>query len=301
MRILRTLPPNGLILDVRGNGGGYVNFGERILQTLSPSPITPEPFHFMSTPFTLSIAETEDWLTEWAEPLATSLATGAGFSQGFPVTSPASCNDIGQVYQGPVVLITDAFCYSTTDIFAAGFQDHGIGIILGCHDNTGAGGANVWDYELLGQLSVTPNPFKALPGGASMRVAARRSTRVGSRAGVPLEDLGVTPDERYFMTRDDLLNGNTDLIAHAAKLLSKRPRQVLQVEAGGNPPVAQLKVTTSNVDRVDIHVDGRPVASVDVTASQTLIALPKPVAAGRVVANGYRGGELVVSAGMTIP
>ena len=301
VRILLTLPPNGLILDVRGNGGGYVNFGERILQTLSPSPITPEPFHFVSTPFTLSIAQTEDWLTEWAEPLATSLATGSGFSQGFPVTSTESCNDIGQVYQGPVVLVTDAFCYSTTDIFAAGFQDHGIGIILGCHDNTGAGGANVWSYDLLEALSVAPNPFKELPRGASMRVAARRSTRVGSRAGVPLEDLGVTPDERYFMTRDDLLNGNVDLIAHAATLLAARPKQALQVEAVGNPPVTRMKVTSANVDRVDLHVDGRPVASVDVTASLTVIPLPKPVAAARVVAKGYRGDALVVSAGVTIP
>jgi hypothetical protein len=115
VRILGTLPPNGLVLDVRGNGGGYVNFGERILQTLSPHPITPESFHFVATPFTLRLAETESWLAEWAKPLATSLATGAGFSQGFPLTPPAVCNDIGQVYQGPVVLITDAFCYSTTD------------------------------------------------------------------------------------------------------------------------------------------------------------------------------------------
>ena len=301
VRILRTLPPSGLILDVRGNGGGYVNFGERILQTLSPLPITPEPFHFMSTAFTLSIAETENWLTEWAAPLATSLATGAGFSQGFPVTDPESCNDIGQVYQGPVVLVTDAFCYSTTDIFAAGFQDHGVGIILGCHDNTGAGGANVWDYDLLAELSVTPNPFKELPGGASMRVAARRSTRVGSRAGVPLEDLGVTPDERYFMTRDDLMNGNVDLIAHAAALLAARPQQTLRVEAVGGLPVTQMKITAANVDRVDLHVDGRPVASVDVTASPTTIPLPKPVASGRVVAKGYRAGALVVSAGLMIP
>ena len=45
------------------------------------------------------------------------------------------------------MLVTDAFCYSTTDIFAAGFQDHEIGTILGCHDNTGAGGANVWDHD----------------------------------------------------------------------------------------------------------------------------------------------------------
>ena len=118
---------------------------------------------------------------------------------------------------------------------------------------------------------------------------------------MPLEDLGVKPDERYFMTRDDLLNGNVDLIAHAAKLLAARPQQVLRVEAAGGPPVAQLKVTTAQIDRVDIDVDGRPVASVDVTASPTQIPLPKPVAAGRVAAKGYRGGALVASAAMTIP
>ena len=134
-----------------------------------------------------------------------------------------------------------------------------------------------------------------------MRVAARRSTRVGTRAGVPLEDLGVTPDERYFMTRDDLLNGNVDLIAYAAKLLEARPRQTLKVETVGAAPVAQVRVTATKVDRVDLYVDDRPVASVDVTASPAVIALPKPIAAGRILAKGYRGGALAVSARITIP
>ena len=39
-----------------------------------------------------------------------------------------------------MVLVTDARCYSTTDIFCAGFQDHGIGRILGVGAATGAGG-----------------------------------------------------------------------------------------------------------------------------------------------------------------
>ena len=41
------------------------------------------------------------------------------------------CNGIGQVYYGPVVLITDALSYSATDIFAAGFQDNEVGLVLG--------------------------------------------------------------------------------------------------------------------------------------------------------------------------
>ena len=209
VRILRTLPPSGLILDVRGNGGGYINFGERILQTLSPRPITPEPFHFVTSALALRLAATESWLTEWEKPLEMAISTGAGFSQGFPLTDPAQCNDIGQVYQGPVVLITDAFCYSTTDIFAAGFQDHGVGHHpgrpqqhrrrrrqrLGSRRGPAAAGA-----------AAEPVRRTAWRRRAcASRCAARRAS--AARSGVPLEDLGVVPDERYYMTRKDLLEG----------------------------------------------------------------------------------------------
>jgi C-terminal processing protease CtpA/Prc len=300
VRILRTLPSSGLILDVRGNGGGYVNFGERILQTFSPRSIVPEPFHFVTSDLTLRLAGAEAWLKEWEESLEMALSTGAGFSQGFPLTNPFKCNDIGQTYQGPVVLITDALCYSTTDIFAAGFQDHALGTIIGVHGNTGAGGANVWDhFDVLERLGLNPNPFVKLPRGASMRVAARRSTRVGMRSGVPLEDLGVVPDERYFMTRNDLLQRNVDLIARAAKILKSKPTQTLELAAAGKSPFAKVEVRSTNVDRVDLLVDGRPVvASTDIVSSPAAIsiALPKPVTSrDRVEAYGYRKGELVVS------
>ncbi len=101
------------------------------------------------------------------------------------------------------MLITNALIYSTTDIFTAGFKDHGIGLILGTDPNTGAGGANVWNYSDI-QESL-PDLFKKLPKGTSMRVAIRRSTRVGEMSGMPLEDLGVIPDAPvYKMTRNDV-------------------------------------------------------------------------------------------------
>lgn len=298
VRILASLPADGLILDVRGNGGGYINFGERILQTLTPRQITPEPFHFATSALTIRIAQSVPWLSQWAQPLLTALATGAGFSQGFPLTEPEKCNDIGQVYQGPVVLVTDAFCYSTTDIFAAGFQDHRIGKILGCHDNTGAGGANVWDYkELLQGLEISPTPFPPLPSGTGMRVAARRSTRVGAQSGVPLEDLGVSPDERYYMTRTDLLEHNVDLIEHAAGILSRALKQSLLLTPDGPAPVRNIHVTSRGIDRLDVSVDGRPVLSTDITSPTTVVALTNSVAASStIVAHGFRQGELVVSA-----
>jgi hypothetical protein len=51
------VPKNGLIIDVRGNGGGYINFAERILQFLTPKEITLEPYSAISTPVTLDMSQ----------------------------------------------------------------------------------------------------------------------------------------------------------------------------------------------------------------------------------------------------
>ena len=112
---------------------------------------------------------------------------------------------------GPVVLVTDALCYSTTDIFAAGFQDNQIGKVLGVDESTGAGGANVWEYPLICDLLRRPGQFpRDLPGSASFRFAVRRVTRIGRASGLPLEDFGVRPDEVHEFTRRDVLKRNVD-------------------------------------------------------------------------------------------
>lgn len=223
IRILQTLPQSGLIIDVRNNGGGIIVNGERLLQLFSTHLVEAERLHFINNEITLAIANSDifdGFAKRWAPSIDLSVTTGAVYSQGFPIESPDLTNNIGQRYKGHVVLITDARCYSTTDIFAAGFQDNVLGKILGVDDNTGAGGANVFDHELLQQiLPGTNSPFQELPGGVKMRVAVRRTTRVGEHSGLPLEDLGVQPDEKYRMTRDDLLYNNRDLIAAAAALI----------------------------------------------------------------------------------
>jgi hypothetical protein len=131
-------------------------------------------------------------------------------------------------------------------------------------------------------------------------VAIRRSTRVGHQSGVPLEDLGVAPDERYYITRADLLQHNVDLIARAAQILAGKPTQRLELEPAGAAPVAQVRVTSENIDRVDLLLDDRPLLSQDVGAAPVSIKLPKPVAAGVVAAKGYRQGELVASARLAL-
>jgi C-terminal processing protease CtpA/Prc len=235
-RLLTRLTSNGLIIDVRDNPGGHIGAGERLLQLLGGTPpIEPERLFLISTPLTLRLCRLQRSDTEfgpkglepWRKSLARSAATGAQFSASFPYTDPKLCNDVGRKYDGPVVVVTNARSYSATEFFAAGFQDHGIGRILGIADSTGGGGANVRMHEeLMVSFAKDPkSPFRALPKQSGFTVAFRRSQRVREQAGSEVEDFGVASDEVHRMTREDLLHHNIDLIYHAARRLAgKRKR-----------------------------------------------------------------------------
>jgi len=163
------------------------------------------------------------------------------------------------------VLITDALCYSTTDIFAAGFQDHAIGTILGTDGNTGAGGANVWEHRYFVSDILPDTGYEELPNGAGMRISIRRTLRVGAHAGAPLEDLGVVPQVRHFLTRNDVLNGNEDLIRTAGALLANRPARSLKVTFERvSSTRARVVAEAEGMTRLDIYLDDRPNQSIEV-------------------------------------
>jgi C-terminal processing protease CtpA/Prc len=230
-RLMTILPEAGLIIDVRGNGGGNILASEGVLQLLTPEPIEPARFQFINSPLTLALARRYIDLNVWATSIAQSVETGTLQSLAFPITPPEFLERIRTTYKPSkrnIVLITDALCYSATDIFAAGFQDHEIGKILGTSGNTGAGGANVWTHSDLTALASRLNPsnpihdlLKPLPAGAEMRVAIRRCLRVGKNAGIPIEDLGIRPEKQHQLTKNDILDKNKDLIAAAIKLFGE--------------------------------------------------------------------------------
>ncbi len=231
VRLLKEMPTGGVILDVRNNGGGLIWAAEQLLQLFTDQKIEPARAQFINTPSVLALARfnapspvTSDLdLRPWIDSLARAVVTACVHSEGFPITPLDRANKVGRKYRGPVALITDALAYSATDMFAAGFQDHNLGPILGVDDNSGAGGANVWSYTLLQNLlNPQPGAITTLPGGCDLRIAIRRTLRVGANWGMPLEDLGVVPDKRHYLTRRDVLSQNQDLIAHAASLLSRR-------------------------------------------------------------------------------
>jgi hypothetical protein len=307
VRLIELLPQEGLILDVRGNGGGHIFASEFTLQTMTPRHIAPEPVQFSCTPLNLEICRRHKDnpthqidLGPWFPSMEQAVETGSIYSSAFPITPEDGANAVGQRYFGPVVLVTDARCYSATDIFAAGFQDHAIGPVLGVDDNTGAGGANVWTHGLLQALRDLPpdtdTPYSQLPKQSDMRVAIRRTLRVGALAGTPVEDLGVRSDVRHEMTRKDVLEGNVDLLDAAGALLAGRPVRRLRV----TPSLAvdgtlTLQLVTAGMDRVDLYVDGRPRGSSDVTDGDRTLTFAGVGTAASVQVYGFAAGELVAA------
>jgi hypothetical protein len=312
VRLIGLLPQNGLIVDVRDNGGGHLWASEGTLQTLTPRRITPEPTEFINLPLNLRICRkhkdnptNQIPLGPWFESLERDRELGASYSEGYPITPPEYANRLGQRYHGPVVLITNARCYSATDFFAAGFADHGVGIILGTDPNTGAGGANVWTHGLLKALlewdpAETDSPYRALPKGADMRVAIRRSARVGAKSGVQLEDLGVVPDELHRMTKTDVLGANDDLMAHAGRLLAGRPVRNLDVTATHDGATVTVHIEASGVERAVIWLDDQPRAAVTVVQGSADVEVDDAADAGVVRVEGWAGPELVAARVVTV-
>jgi C-terminal processing protease CtpA/Prc len=231
VRLTKLLPQNGLVIDVRDNGGGRTAAAERLLQIISPrQPIEPQRLYFINTPLTLELCQLQKsnlelspkGLSPWIDSMQRSLESGAIYSASFPYTDPKACNSIGHLYPGPAIVITNALSYSATEFFAAGFQDHG-GKVLGVDKSTGGGGANVRTHQEIRRYfkKARQSPFTRLPKKSELRVAFRRAMRVGAQFGNEIEDFGVTPDFYHPMTRNDLLNNNVDLIEYAASLLRR--------------------------------------------------------------------------------
>jgi len=303
VRLAEQMPQTGLILDVRGNGGGSILAAEGLLQVLTPRRIEPEPAQFINSAWTRVLCERHApstiipglTLAAWTASIKQSVTTGAVFSRSVPIVDTAWCNLLGQRYYGPVVLITDALCYSATDMFAAGFKDHGIGTVLGTAANTGAGGANVWTHTLLLRLLLGAEdcPLQPLPRGAGMRVAIRRTLRAGEQAGTPVEDLGVTPDVTHRLTSDDLLHGNRDLFKRAGEILAAEQAHALGASVADGPDgVIKVAARGQGLDRIDLWVDDRPVGTEDVDPvdSRASFEVKRPGGAPGAVGAGGGGG-----------
>ena len=260
IELLRGLPDRGLIIDLRGNPGGFIWAAERLLQLLTPNPVTPTKFALRATSLTAAMARAafnQSELAPWAESLFTAETTGEPYSSHLPITPYEQCNDVGQHYGGPIVVIVDANTYSSGDLFTAGILDNRIGPIVCIGEATGAGGANVWDSDdLRAALDAAGQPLPQLPAGVTFTVAVRRAVRSGDADGTLIEDAGV-PGQRYEMTRDDIFRQNRDLIEHCGEILAAQPHTRLAVSRNQRT----LSIETEGLDQLDLYVNGHPAAA----------------------------------------
>lgn len=234
-RLVMLLPQNGLIVDIRDNPGGRSRAGEELLQLIAPidsnGGIEPERLNFINTPLTLQLCRLQrsnpdlgpDGAEPWIRSIQLAMQTAATYSANFPYSDRTACNARGRLYPGPAIVVTSALSRSAAEVFAAGFQDHG-GKILGVDDSTGGAGSNARTYAQLSEYfkGEADSPFKPLPLETDFQIPFRRFQRVGRQVGNEIEDFGVKADFVHTMTRNDILNGNVDLINHAARLLASK-------------------------------------------------------------------------------
>jgi hypothetical protein len=292
VRLIPLLPDRGLVIDIRSNPGGYIWAAERALQLFTPAHIEPTRFSVLATPFARRIATigllAQD-LGPWKPSLDATVRNGELYAQTIPITDPTACNDLGQQYGGPVVLVGDSTTYSSGDLFSAGFVDNGIGPFICVGSATGAGGANVTTYADLRQdLTGSEAALPLLPDGIGLSLAFRRATRSGPNEGLPIEDVGVegTP---YAMTRDDLLLDNRDLITTCIEELRNQPFSRLSPTV--DTASRTIQVDATGLDRLDLLVDGHPGTSEPIEGAAP-VTLGYPAGAGTIELTGFAGEEV---------
>ena len=235
IELLGELPQDGLIIDLRGNPGGLIWAAERLLQLFTPSPISPSRFSIIASDLTRAMTDAPQNRRElgpWRRTLLDAIGTGEVYSQSVTITPYERCNDIGQVYGGPVVAVVDPTTYSAADLFAAGFADNGTRHrrqrrpcdrrrrrqrVAGRHAQQRAGRHAAPACPGCPRASGSRCRFVAPPGSAPP--TAPRS-RMSASSGTAT----------YAMTRDDLLHGNSGLHAYCARLLEAEPSTSMTVE-----------------------------------------------------------------------
>lgn len=219
-RLLKAVPKDRLILDLRSNAGGNPHCAEEVMQFLTPKKIDPLPFEFLATPgadvwLHGKNPEDDPDFGRWGPLVRDSVYNGFMFSPSRTLTSSEDANSTGQIYFGKVALLVDAITYSTGDIFTALFKDHEVGPIIGISQVTGGGGADMMEHSEIVERAPEESGFRDLPKGAKMHLALRRYLRVGAAAGMPVEEAGVPVDYYHPPTLEDFRNHDSDLMRSA--------------------------------------------------------------------------------------
>ncbi|MEM8713580.1 MAG: S41 family peptidase, partial [Planctomycetota bacterium] len=215
----------GLIVDVRGNGGGRRGLLEALAGYLAnDGPVVGNCAAYRLAPGfdrdhlggarLLYRADDERWSDEqsqaiarFAESFEPEWKLPDGFSEWHYLVLDRTGHRAEYAYTKPVVVLIDAGCFSATDIFAAAMGELPGVTLLG--ETTSGGSARVQSFEL-------PST------GIRVRCASMASFQPNGRL---YDGNGVSPDIEVSSDPADLLRGDSDAqLAAAVKLIAKRTR-----------------------------------------------------------------------------
>lgn len=173
------LKAKGLVIDLRGNGGGSSDNGLGLLRALSREPLP-------STQAQIRVNDPQ--------------VRGAPLVIWRPLPQGAQQPPQARVYEGPVALLIDARSFSAAEDTAAVFKLMKRGIIVG----TPSGGST-------GQPLMQP-----LPGGGMVRICAKRDSYPD---GSDFVGKGVQPDHRVPQTVASVREGRDLALDEAVQRL----------------------------------------------------------------------------------
>lgn len=301
---------DALVIDVRNNGGGYITYADMLYQLFTPGKALVGKARLLNTPLNKTIFDQEDFqgYEPWDTLIHNAAKTKDMYSQTGAFTDDQAANWIGQVYYKPVGVLANARTFSAGDLFTCGMQDNKAATIFGEDPQTGAGGANVVEYDGF-FVNYAPALFRPLPGGVSMRVSWRQSVRANPRASL-IEDQGCAADIVVPRVALDLSNNSQTQFDKVATYLLTKPasRSTYKLFAPGAqtptnaqgipvaPAVHNLNLQVTNTERVKVYVNDVLSGTYSTsTAAQTNVSVSLPAMRGNYILSivGEAGGAAV--------
>jgi hypothetical protein len=243
-RLMRSELANtdGMIIDVRDNGGGYIILAEMLAQLFGPNDVNPLAFRLKNSPAN-QLYWSNSPQSAFARALRKAEEDDVAYSAPVRLNNKSAINNLGQHYFRPTAVLMNSNCYSSCDMLSALLQDHAHAVIYGEDANTGAGGANNIDTTWIrNQMPVSNRGafVEELPAGQKVGFSWRQTVRqAGAMDGELIEDAGIKADRLAPTQVEDLL---TDSEAQF--------EQITRELKAYTPPLSNVTVANANLDLI---------------------------------------------------
>jgi carboxyl-terminal processing protease len=207
----------GIVLDLRGNGGGYIEAGVRILRRLVPN----------GSVYRVAERNVEPVVRDLCGPSPTSrtgaaILSGRQLGEGLNVADDDSCSG-EPVLAVPLAVLIDEFSASTSEFVASAIEENQAGRVFGA---TTRGG--------LAASLIVP-----LADGSALQLGyAQILTGEGRR----INRVGVRPDEVVEFQIEALQSGTDTQLARAITYLrdsASRPARIMRLRSEQPAPAAR--------------------------------------------------------------